>query len=678
MSSQNPPHDDDPKPENEETAETPEIADEGDAPRDEVNTDDAVDAEIIEDSDTDIDPADETVMAAASEEEAAEVSDDAGEDVGDDDDGEDNTPEETAASSGGGLAAPFALIISALVVIGVLVVFLNRSHEQTATDENGNAGQFAEAPPASAPIASDPVGRRLAVTDEPEEPEATEEAVAEEPAEQADTEMAEAGEEPQPATPTDEEIDAIADEAMTALAAKDEALTEEPAEATEVAQAEETEAEAEEPGVADEVEETEEDAGSTEEPSEAATAEATEAQTEEPKTEPESEETQESTSDSASTVAAMVSGNNEQDTEDELRERRSELIARAAERNRARREEREETAAALAEETDADTETPDEDETDVAAAEQVAEPAADNAAEPSEDGETGTENNEFPETQVAEATGDTDENAEEPAQTATSTPDHKSINEVSVTTAPIATAPGPDLDELKSDVKKDVLAETEQVIDRKLQATEREVRALRSEITEQQKVSNERLAALTRKIDTMQTDDLSAAKQSTLLLALSDLDDAIEAGTPYSRELENVERIATNARTLATLKTHAATGLPTMSELDASFALSARRALSGAKREQSSGAWSQFWANVAGLFTVRRVGDVPGDTPSAIIARAETRLQSNDLEGAVTELGDLDGSAAEAFSDWVESAKAKIEAKRRIDALERSVASKAG
>lgn len=671
MSSQNPPHDDDPKPENEETAETPEIADEGDAPRDEVNTDDAVDAEIIEDSDTDIDPADETVMAAAaSEEEAAEVSDDAGEDIDDDD----TDTEEAAASSGGRLAAPFALIISALVVIGVLVVFLNRSHEQAATDENGNAGQFAEAPPASAPIASDPVGRRLAVTDEPEEPEATEEAVAEEPAEEAGSEMAEAGEEPQPATPTDEEIDAIADEAMTALAAKDDALTEEPTEATEAAQAEETEAEAEEPATSSEAEEAQEDTGSSEEPSEAAMADAAEAQT----AEPESEETQESTSDSASTVAAMVSGNNEQDAEDELRERRSELIARAAERNRARREEREETAAALAEESDTETETSDEDETEVAAAEPVAEPAADTASEPSEDNEIETENSETPETRVAEATGDTDENAEEPSQTATSTPDHKSINEVSVTTAPIATAPGPDLDELKSDVKKDVLAETEQVIDRKLEATEREVRALRSEITEQQKVSNERLAALTRKIDTMQTDDLSAAKQSTLLLALSDLDDAIEAGTPYSRELENVERIATNARTLATLKTHAATGLPTMSELDASFALSARRALSGAKREQSSGAWSQFWANVAGLFTVRRIGDVPGDTPSAIIARAETRLESNDLEGAVTELGDLDGSAAEAFSDWVESAKAKIEAKRRIDALERSVASKAG
>ena len=227
-------------------------------------------------------------------------------------------------------------------------------------------------------------------------------------------------------------------------------------------------------------------------------------------------------------------------------------------------------------------------------------------------------------------------------------------------------------------MRAEVLAETEQVISEKLQQTEQEVRALRSELSEQQRLSNERLSALTRKIDTIETSELTAARQSTMLLALSDLDRTMQTGRPFLKELENLERISSNDRTLAPLRDYAAAGVPTDTQLRASYALAARQALSVAKREDADGPLARLGANFTGLFTVRKIGDVPGDTPSAIIARAESRLESDDLSGAVEELSALQGAAQNAFTTWIDAAEAKLDAERRIDALERSITARAG
>jgi hypothetical protein len=234
------------------------------------------------------------------------------------------------------------------------------------------------------------------------------------------------------------------------------------------------------------------------------------------------------------------------------------------------------------------------------------------------------------------------------------------------------------INDLKSDVRQEVLAETEQVIDQKFQRTERQVEALRTELTQQQREANERLARLTDRIETIQTSEITQARQSTFLLALADLNEGIESGEPFVRELDNVERIAPNSRALNVLRRYADEGLPTNSELRARYQDAARSALSGAKREEADGPMARFFANMSGLFTVRKVGEVPGDTPSAIIARAESRLESNDLAAAVAELKALEGRAADAFSDWVRDAEARVEAERRIDALEQAVTSRAG
>lgn len=238
------------------------------------------------------------------------------------------------------------------------------------------------------------------------------------------------------------------------------------------------------------------------------------------------------------------------------------------------------------------------------------------------------------------------------------------------------------IDDITSTVKQDVLAETEQAISQAIGKTEAQVEELRTQLTEQtelQREANEQLASLSSKIETIETSDLSTTRHSTLLLALGDLSEGIDSGRPFGRELDTVENLTPNARELTALHKYSDAGLPTTTELQQAYQEAARNALSGAKRAEADGAMGRFAANLSGLFTVRKIGDVEGDSLSAIIARAEARLESDDLPSALQELEQLDGPGRAAFQEWIDAASAKVDAHRRINALEKSIAaSRAG
>lgn len=599
MAPQDPPRDDE-TPETESSPDTPEIADEGDAPR-ELSTDntDAVDAEIVSETTADEETG-EFVAAEDSDTMAADASEEVTSDEASEDEMAATDPANENTPKGGGLAAPFAIIVGALVVVAALVYFLNHD------DESAEPAQV-ERVAAAQPVAATPINRTQVSEDVA--PDTDEPAVVNEAPVVAVTEN-------EPAT---EEVDDTSGTENTIVAAASE-------------------------------EEEEQDTA----PEEEVIVSSEEDEAEEPTTQEEENE-----SAASAMVAAMTQGEEADDnaSSEETAARRSALIARAAERNRARREGRDETP--ITEEV-AETE-----ETQVAEIEEEELPEDISHAASSLTEEINAAVVTFNEIDSEDAADEVAEVEEEEAPV------------VAVVT-PAPTQPAPDLEELKSDVRADVLAETEQVIDQKIQQTEQEVRALRTELTEQQRLADERLAALTRKIDTLETSELTATRQGTLLIALSDLHDSVQSGSPFLKQLENVERIAPNARSLSPLRTHAATGLPTDQTLRTSYALAARQALSGAKREEADGPFSRLGANLTGLFTVRKVGEVEGDTPSAIIARAESRMQNGDLNGAVEELGNLDGLAHDAFADWIEKAAAKVDAERRIEAMERAVTARAG
>jgi hypothetical protein len=83
-----------------------------------------------------------------------------------------------------------------------------------------------------------------------------------------------------------------------------------------------------------------------------------------------------------------------------------------------------------------------------------------------------------------------------------------------------------------------------------------------------------------------------------------------------------------------------------------------------------AGWWERLWARISSLVTVRRSGaDAEGPSADAVAARAEAKVKTGDLAGAVAELDALTGAPAEAARPWLDQAKARLAADAALDRL---------
>ena len=227
--------------------------------------------------------------------------------------------------------------------------------------------------------------------------------------------------------------------------------------------------------------------------------------------------------------------------------------------------------------------------------------------------------------------------------------------------------------DLRAEVREDVLAEASQRIDAAIQQTEREVASLREQLSEQEERSDQRIAQLRDRLEVLQDRDASASTRGVLVLALSNLRGQLDAGAPFERQLDDVERLAPNVTTLRSARRFAGTGLPTDADLREAFRDAEREALRAEAGVEAEGVFARMWANIRGLFVVRDIGAVEGEDTNAVISRARDKLTRGEVLGAVRELDALEGAAAEAFAPFVEEARAKAETRLQIRRLERAV-----
>ena len=165
----------------------------------------------------------------------------------------------------------------------------------------------------------------------------------------------------------------------------------------------------------------------------------------------------------------------------------------------------------------------------------------------------------------------------------------------------------------------------------------------------------------------------SAAGQVALVLTLGALRDAVLQGRPYAAELERMLRQLGPDRDLAgvlgPIEAQADGGVPTLGRLRRSFAEMARSVVTASAGDQSDGWASGVLRRLTDVITVRPLGDVEGDEPGAVVARAEARLQADDLAGAVAELAGLSGAAAEAAASWRAEAGTRLAAEAALGAF---------
>lgn len=196
---------------------------------------------------------------------------------------------------------------------------------------------------------------------------------------------------------------------------------------------------------------------------------------------------------------------------------------------------------------------------------------------------------------------------------------------------------------------------------------------------------NGALDQLTPKVDAMEArlaaleakkEDPDAAARAALGLALANLARAAEGPGSFKAELDAVAAFLPNEPELSALAPVAAQGAVTRARLKEDFPAAAQSVFDAERRATSDGFWARFVANARSLVTVRRTGELTGDSTEAVIARMEERLKLDDLAGAADEGAKLKGPAAEAAKFWLDRARARISTDKLVRDLSAHVAAR--
>ena len=163
-------------------------------------------------------------------------------------------------------------------------------------------------------------------------------------------------------------------------------------------------------------------------------------------------------------------------------------------------------------------------------------------------------------------------------------------------------------------------------------------------------------------------------REVSLVLAVGNLASALRTSSAYQSELAAIPRLlppgAGAGDLIATLEAHAETGVPTAPQLAEEFADLVGPALQAIHVNADQSTMQQALGQLRSLITVRRTpGEVEGDDPSALLARAEHRLRNGDVAGAYGLTDRLPEAAQNALQSWRDQALARITVNQAIDQL---------
>lgn len=163
-------------------------------------------------------------------------------------------------------------------------------------------------------------------------------------------------------------------------------------------------------------------------------------------------------------------------------------------------------------------------------------------------------------------------------------------------------------------------------------------------------------------------------------IAAVELRGAVERGVPFATELAGVKDLSGGSASLATLEPFAASGIPSTAALARELTVLAPAILQ-ADTPQAGGVLDRLQARAARLVHIRPRGDVEGDEPPQIVARAEARAARGDLQAAVAELEKLPSpmrAPAQGFIDKVSRRDAALQASRTLAVESLTAVGKAG
>ncbi|MDH4441189.1 MAG: mitofilin family membrane protein [Rhizobium sp.] len=212
----------------------------------------------------------------------------------------------------------------------------------------------------------------------------------------------------------------------------------------------------------------------------------------------------------------------------------------------------------------------------------------------------------------------------------------------------------------------------------KLSAAEQSITALRDQIASNADTLNQNQARLTeaeRKIEEPRSD-----VEMARAIALAGLKTAIDRGGPFLSELDALKSVSPDDPAVAPLARMASTGLSSRSDLSREFSQVSNDILTAIHQPEAGEGWTgRLIASAQSLVKVRPVGNIEGETPEAIVARVENKLQNGDLKGASLEWETLPEAGKAASANFADALKNRIEAEELVaGALSKTVAGNGG
>jgi len=164
---------------------------------------------------------------------------------------------------------------------------------------------------------------------------------------------------------------------------------------------------------------------------------------------------------------------------------------------------------------------------------------------------------------------------------------------------------------------------------------------------------------------------LVAARAAAVIGVAARLSAALESGLPFTVDLgllaPLVQGDAKLGEVTSSLQPYAAAGVSSRAVLAAEFPAVAKAALADDLADDSFG--ERLLGKLRGLVSLRRVGDIEGDSVEARLARAETALEAGDLAKAVAQVKSLPPQTAKATAAWLARAEAHLAAERAVQQL---------
>lgn len=182
--------------------------------------------------------------------------------------------------------------------------------------------------------------------------------------------------------------------------------------------------------------------------------------------------------------------------------------------------------------------------------------------------------------------------------------------------------------------------------------------------------AGERIGTIESRVGTLGQEVAAQASNPKIALAIAaaGLKAAIDRGMPFMTELETYAAVSPDAPEIETLRSLAASGVPTRADIAARAPDAAIRMIQAATPvDQNAGLIDRLLSSLESVVKVRPVGEVDGAGVGPTTARIEAAVRSGDYAKAIAEYDTLPEPAKAAGASFIADVKARRSADELVE-----------